>query len=133
LRKYWLFPKKPLDFQLVHAHRDAFGHRACRRQSLRLSDQAPFAHKFISTQDCDYGFLALRGNYGDFDFAFFNIENGVSVITLRKDDFIFRCFEMLRPLAAVSKNKAGSNRRRAPAVLGFSLHSFISPPCQSAV
>jgi hypothetical protein len=87
LRKRRLVAKKPLDFALVHSHRDAFGHCTCRRQSLRLSDQASFTHEFIGTQDRDYGFLALLGNDGDFDFAFFYVENCISVIALRKDDF----------------------------------------------
>src|ERR1043165_913928 len=87
LRKYRLVAMKALNCGLVHSHRDAFGHRTCCRQSPRLSDQAPFTRKFISTQDRYYGFLALLGYNRDFDLAFFNIENCISLVALRKDDF----------------------------------------------
>src|SRR5579859_7381339 len=87
LRKCRLAQKKSLNFAFVHSHGDAFGHCTCRCQSLRLSDQASFAHEFISTQDSDYSFLALLGNDGDFDLAFFYIENCISIVALRKDDF----------------------------------------------
>jgi hypothetical protein len=76
-----------LNFRLIHSHSDAFGHCTCRRQSLRLADQASFTHEFVSTQERYHGFLALLGYDSDFDLAFFNIENCISVIALRKDDF----------------------------------------------
>jgi len=87
LGKCRLLPKEPLDFSFVHPHGDAIGHCACRRQSLWLSDQASFTHEFVNAQNCDYGFLALLGYNGDFDFAPFYVENCIGVITLRKDDF----------------------------------------------
>src|SRR5690349_6479131 len=87
LGKCRLIPKKALNFGLVHSHGDAFGHRTCCRQSPWLSDQAPFTRKFISTQDRYYGFLALLGYNGDFDLAFLNIEDCISFVALRKDDF----------------------------------------------
>jgi hypothetical protein len=82
-------PKESLDFAFFHAHGVAFRQCACRRQSLRLSDQASFTHAFVNAQDGDYCFLALLGYDGDFDFALFSVENCISVIALRKDDFPF--------------------------------------------
>jgi hypothetical protein len=87
LGKRRLAPKKSLDFGLVHPHGDAIGHCACCRQTLWLADQASFTHEFINTQDSDHGFLALFGYDGDFNLAFFNVENCIGVFALRKDDF----------------------------------------------
>jgi hypothetical protein len=44
-----------------------------------------------------------------------------------------RCFDMVRPLAAVSKNRAGSNRRLPLAILVFMLDSPISAPFQPGI
>ena len=101
--------KNPLDFRLCHSHRLAFRHcRRC-RQTLRLSDQASFANKFVWPQERDDGFLALLGYDGDFDLALPDIENCIRIVALGKNDIFLRMRGNVATMAAVAKNTAGSN------------------------
>ena len=77
----------PLNFCLFHSHHLAFRHCRRGRQTLRLSDQASFADKFVLPQQGDDGFLSLLGYDGDFDLALLDIENRIGIVALSKNDF----------------------------------------------
>jgi hypothetical protein len=77
--------ENPTHFQRLHSHRYTFSHSSCGCQSPWLSNQASFPKKFVGTQERDNSLLSLLGDHGDFDLAFFDVENRVSGIALRKE------------------------------------------------
>src|SRR5580693_10224180 len=89
LREFGLTAKSPTHFQDFHPHCYTFGHRSCGCQSPWLSNQASFSKEFVRTQERDNGLLSLLGHYGDFDLAFFDVENCISGVALCKKDFSF--------------------------------------------
>jgi hypothetical protein len=100
-----------LHFQRLDPHCYAVRHRSSCCQALWLTDQAAFTKEFVRAKERDDGLLALLGHYRNFDFALFDIEDGISGIALCKNVLPFWCVVMARPLAAVAKKIAGSNRR----------------------
>src|SRR5580658_158926 len=85
LREFGLTAKNPTHFQDFHPHRHAVRHRRSCGQTLWLSDQGAFTKEIIGAQERDDGFLPLLGHYGDFDLAFFDVENCISGVALRKE------------------------------------------------
>ena len=75
-----------LNFCLFDSHHLAFRHCRRGRQTLRLSDQASFADKFVLPQQGDDGFLSLLGYDSDFDLALLDIENRIGLVALGKND-----------------------------------------------
>src|SRR6202042_2131163 len=96
LREFGLTAKNPTHFQDFHSHRYTFSHRSCGCQPPRLSNQASFSEEFVRTQERDDGLLSLLGHYGDFDLAFFDVEDCISGIALRKE-FVSRQHTKSRP------------------------------------
>jgi hypothetical protein len=68
--------------------------------------------------------LPCWGQDRDFDFAFLDIENRVGRIALLEDNLLLR---MLRPVAIVSKNAAGSKR---PFFFAAGNRTSIMAPCK---
>jgi hypothetical protein len=55
-----------------------------------LPDQASFPQKFIFSEDCDNGFIALLGYDGNFDLARLDIDDRFCRIALLEDnDLLF--------------------------------------------
>jgi hypothetical protein len=52
-----------------------------------LPDQASLAKEFVNTQQRHHGFFAVPGDNGDFDLAFFDVENRVRKVALREENF----------------------------------------------
>jgi hypothetical protein len=71
----------------------------------------------------------MLGYDGDFDLARSNINDCIRSIALRKNNlFLWMCRDDA-PLAAVSKNTAGSNRRLPLFDVRVMLCLLISAPC----
>jgi hypothetical protein len=77
------------DLGLRHSHRHAFRHGDRRCETLWLSDQTSFTQEFVGAQKRHHGFLALLRQDGDFDLAPLDIDNGIGIVALRKNDFLF--------------------------------------------
>ena len=76
------------NFGFLDAHGDAFGHCDGCGQTLRLANQAALAQEFVRSENRDNGLLSLLRNDGDFDLSFFDIENQIRRIALRKKDLL---------------------------------------------
>jgi hypothetical protein len=63
---------------------DAFVHRRSRCDAQSMAIQTSFAKEMTRREDCDYGFLSLLGNNGQFDLAFLDVENRVGNVSLRE-------------------------------------------------
>ena len=85
LREFGLTAKNPTHFQDFRPHRHTVRHRGSCCQTLWLSDQAALTKEIIGAQERDDGLFSLLGHYGDFDLAFFDVENCISCVALRKE------------------------------------------------
>jgi hypothetical protein len=142
LREFGLTAKNPTHFQDFHPHRHAVRHRRSCCQTLWLSDQAAFTKEIVGAQEPDDGLFSLFGHYGDFDLAFFYVENCIGGVALRKELVSLSVRETARPLAVVARKVAGSNRR-APAfaagrwssstfAIGEGYHDAVANLCKIA-
>ena len=53
-----------------------------------MSGQASLANELVLAEDRDNSFLALLGYDSDLDPALFDVENGICIIALGKNDFL---------------------------------------------
>jgi hypothetical protein len=74
-----------------------------------MAIQTSFAKEVIWSQDCNYRFLALLGNDGEFDLALLDVKNRVRDLSLRETIWSFRYLDIVFPSPTLARNSLGSN------------------------
>jgi hypothetical protein len=75
-----------------------------------MAIQTSFAKELIRLEDCDYGFLSLLGNNGQFDLAFLDVENRVGNVPLREHNLPPPKFGYRFSIADLSEKYLGVKR-----------------------
>jgi hypothetical protein len=75
-----------------------------------MAIQTSFAKELIRLEDCDYGFLSLLGNNGQFDLAFLDVENCVGNVSLREHNLPPPIFGYRFSVADLSEKYLGVER-----------------------
>jgi hypothetical protein len=78
-----------LHFQRVYPHYYAVRHCSGCCQALWLTDQAAFTKELVRTQERHDGLLPLLGHNRNFNFALFDIEDGICGVALCEKTFAF--------------------------------------------
>src|SRR5882672_11809236 len=89
---------------------DAFFHRRSCGDAQSMAIQTSFAKEMTRLEDCDYGFLSLLGNNGQFDLAFLDVENRVGGFSLREHNLPPLIFGYRFSLADLSEKYLGVKR-----------------------
>src|SRR6266403_5934707 len=96
--------------RLGQAINHAFIHRRHGREPQRMAIETSFAEKMTGSQDCNYCFLALLGNDGEFELAFLDVKNGVRHVSLRENNLVLAIFEYRFALADFGEEFLGIER-----------------------
>ena len=93
--------------RLVQPHNGGVRHRGDRRNSPRLTSEAPFAEEVIRSKDCDDRFFALLRNDGDLHLALLDKENRVRRLALGKNGPILAVLADASPVANMGEEGLG--------------------------
>jgi hypothetical protein len=75
-----------------------------------MAIQTSFAKEVIWSQDCNYRFLALLGNDGEFDLALLDVKNRVRDLSLRENNLVLPIFGYCFSLAHLGEKFFGIER-----------------------
>src|SRR6266403_2743396 len=78
-----------------------------------MAIETSFAKKIAGSQDCDYRFLALLGNDGEFEPALLDVKDRVGDVSLRENNFVLTIFEYRLALADFGEKCLGIERGRS--------------------
>src|SRR6185437_10780242 len=98
---------------LFNPHYRGIGHSRNGHQALELAGHAGFAKEFVRAYDGSDRFLAPVRNDCHLELAFVDIENGISAISLRKNNVILAIVDGAAPVAGQGKESRRIECRRS--------------------